>query len=92
MLVPPDPITGRRTKPPPSLEIIGGKERYEVKEVINSHFYWRRLQYLVRWKGYGHKENSWLVEGDINAPDLIADLCMRFALLLVSQPYISSKL
>jgi len=28
---------------------------------------------MVRWKGYGHKENSWLVEGDVNAPDLIAE-------------------
>ena len=42
MLVPPDPI-------------IGGEERYEVEEVINSHFWHRKLQYLV--KGYGHEEN-----------------------------------
>jgi hypothetical protein len=73
MPVPPDPITGRRAKPPPPPEIIGGEERYEVEEVVNSRFYRRRLQYLVRWKGYGHKENSWLVEGDVDAPDLIAE-------------------
>jgi hypothetical protein len=59
------------TPPPP--KIVGGKERYEVKEVVDSRFYRRRLQYLVRWKGYGHEENSWLVEGDVDAPNLIAE-------------------
>ncbi|KAF8223214.1 hypothetical protein L208DRAFT_1518622 [Tricholoma matsutake] len=33
----------------------------------------RKLQYLVRWKGYGHKENLWLIEGDLDTPQLIAD-------------------
>jgi hypothetical protein len=73
MPVPPDPITGRHAKPPPPPEIVGGEERYEVEEVVDSRFYRRRLQYLVRWKGYGHEENSWLVEGDVDAPDLIAE-------------------
>ena len=73
MPVPPDPIVRRRTKPPPPPEIIGGEERYEVEEVINSRFWCRKLQYLVKWKGYGHEENSWLLEGDIDAPELIAE-------------------
>ena len=59
--------------PPPPPEIVGGEERYEVEEVVDSRFYCRRLQYLVRWKGYGHEENSWLVEGDVDAPDLITE-------------------
>jgi hypothetical protein len=33
----------------------------------------RRLQYLVKWKRYGYKENSWLVEDDLNASDLITE-------------------
>jgi hypothetical protein len=41
--------------------------------VIDSRMRGRRLQYLVRWKGYGHKENLWLLEGDLNALDLIAE-------------------
>ena len=73
MPVPPDPIVGRRVKPPPPPEIIGGEERYEVEEVINSRFWRRKLQYLVKWKGYGHEENSWLSEGDIDAPELITE-------------------
>jgi len=42
--------------------------------VVDSRFYHRRLQYLVRWKGCGYEENLWLVEGDVDAPDLIAEL------------------
>jgi hypothetical protein len=73
MPAPLDPIEGRRACPPPPSEIVGGEARYEVEEVRNSRMRGRRLQYLVRWKGYGHKENLWLSEGDLNAPDLIVD-------------------
>ena len=31
------------------------------------------LQFLVRWRGYGHKENSWITEGDLDAPNLVQD-------------------
>jgi hypothetical protein len=73
MPAPPDPIEGRRARPPPLPEIVGGEERYEVEEIIDSRMRGRRLQYLVRWKGYGHEENSWISEGDLDAPDLIMD-------------------
>jgi hypothetical protein len=59
----------RPTKTPP--EIIGGKERYEVEEVVDSRLRYRKLEYLVRWKGYGQEENSWIAEKDLNAPDLV---------------------
>lgn len=62
--------------PPPPIYVTnspGGKERYKIEEVINSCIYRGRLQYLVRWKGYGHEENLWLAEGDINAPELIME-------------------
>jgi len=67
-----DHIAGRRAKPPPPPEIVGGEERYEIEQVINSRLNRGRLQYLVRWRGYGHEENSWITESDLDAPDLIA--------------------
>ena len=73
MPVPPDLIKGRHAKPPPPPKIIGGEERYEVDEVLDSRMKGRKLQYLVRWRGYGHKENSWIPEEDLDAAKLIAN-------------------
>jgi hypothetical protein len=73
MLAPPDLIEGRQTHLPPPPEIVGGEERYKIEEVIDSRMRHRKLQYLVRWKGYGHKENLWILEGDLDASDLITD-------------------
>jgi hypothetical protein len=73
MPVPPDLIEGQQTHPPPPPKIIGGEERYKVEEVIDSRMRGRKLQYLVRWKGYGREENLWISEGDLDALDLIAD-------------------
>ena len=70
---PPDLIVGRRPRPPPPPEIVGGEQRYEIDEVIDSRMKGRRLLYLVRWKGYGREENSWIPQGDLDAPQLIAD-------------------
>jgi hypothetical protein len=33
----------------------------------------RKLQYLVQWRRYELGENFWLLEGDLEAPNLIAD-------------------
>jgi hypothetical protein len=73
MPAPPDPIKGRRTCKPPPPEIVGGEERYEVEEIIDSRMRGRKLQYLVRRKGYGLEENLWLLENDLKAPELITD-------------------
>jgi hypothetical protein len=72
MPVPADPIAGQHAKPPPPPEIADGEAWYEVKEVINSCLWHGKLQYLTRWKGYGHEENAWVVEKDLNTPELIA--------------------
>ena len=73
MPVPLDLIEGRQARPPPPPDIVGGENRYEVEEVIDSRMRYRKLQYLVRWKGYGREEDSWLAEGDLDAPELIGD-------------------
>jgi hypothetical protein len=44
----PNPIKGQRMRRPPPSEIIGGEERYEVEEIIDSRMRGRKLQYLVR--------------------------------------------
>jgi hypothetical protein len=59
------------TKPPPDL--INGEAEYEV-EAIRSHHYFgknKKLQYLLKWKGYLEANNTWESEDQLNAPDLL---------------------
>jgi hypothetical protein len=59
------------TRPPPDL--INGKAEYKV-EAIKSHRYFgknKRLQYLLKWKGYPEADNTWESEDQLNAPDLL---------------------
>lgn len=61
-----DTIPGRVPTPPDPVSVDGDIE-YEVQEVLNSRRTGRghKLQYLVRWKGYGPDEDSW-----VNASDM----------------------
>jgi RNase H-like domain found in reverse transcriptase/Reverse transcriptase (RNA-dependent DNA polymerase)/Integrase zinc binding domain/Chromo (CHRromatin Organisation MOdifier) domain len=72
---PEDPISGRRPSalPPPVLLDNDGNAEYEVAEILDSRLYRRKLQYLVRWKGYGYEDNSWVNEQDVHAPELVAE-------------------
>jgi Integrase zinc binding domain/Chromo (CHRromatin Organisation MOdifier) domain len=59
------------TRPPPDL--INGEAEYEV-EAIKSHHYFgknKKLQYLLKWKGYPEANNTWESEDQLNAPDLL---------------------
>jgi hypothetical protein len=59
------------TKPPP--EIVDGDEEYKVEVVLNHCHYGqgRRLQYLIKWKGYLSADNMWELVEQVFAPDLI---------------------
>jgi hypothetical protein len=59
------------TRPPP--ELINGEAQYEV-EAIRSHHYFgknKRLQYLLKWKGYPEADNTWESEDQLNTPNLL---------------------
>ena len=62
-------------QPPP--EIIDGEEEYEVEMIINDRYLRqgrkKKRQFLVKWKGYPHSENSWVSEEDMHAPGLLTD-------------------
>jgi Chromo (CHRromatin Organisation MOdifier) domain len=58
-------------KPPP--ELIEEHEEYKVEQVLASRLFghWKKLQYLIHWKGYPHAHDSWASANDIHAPDLV---------------------
>jgi len=56
---PDDLIIGRCQNLPPPLELIDGEEEYVVEKILNSRMFRQKLQYLVKWEGYGIEGNTW---------------------------------
>ena len=72
-LAPTDPIPGRRAKPPPPPELVDGEEEYVVEKILDSRLHRGKLQFKVKWKGYGVEENSWESATDVHADTLVRD-------------------
>jgi hypothetical protein len=74
-----DNIKGRTQEPPPPLELLEGGDRYEVETILNSRKRGKGVQYLVKWKGYSHNENTWEPSRNIDdAKDLITQYHTQF--------------
>lgn len=68
----------REIPPPPPVEIDDHKE-YEVEEILDSRLYYRKLQYLVRWKGYSISEDKWLPPANLeHCKDMIDEFHSKF--------------
>jgi hypothetical protein len=57
--------------PPPDL--IDGEEEYEVECIIShrQHGRSKQLQYLIKWVGYPHHDNTWEPANQVHAPNLV---------------------
>jgi len=74
---PDNPIPGRKPQAPPPPIVVDGEPEWEVEEVLDSRWHRRRFQFLIKWKGFSRKHNSWEVASDIKAPDLVAEYYRR---------------
>ena len=63
---------GRIEKIPPPLHVDGLPE-FEVKEILDSKFHRRKLQYLVDWVGYDASERKWLPVANLKNAQLAID-------------------
>ncbi len=56
-------------------DLVDGSEEYEVEKILDlRHFSRRRkLQYLVKWKGYPDSDNQWVDREDIFAEEAIRE-------------------
>jgi hypothetical protein len=61
------------TRPPPDL--IDGEEEYEVESILKSRRYGRgrKVQYLVKWKGYTDSDNEWVNWDDMHADEALKE-------------------
>src|SRR6266403_2249268 len=59
------------TRLPPDL--IDGEDEYEVERIVAHRQFGqsKRLQYLIKWKGYPDSDNTWEPADQVHAPDLI---------------------
>src|SRR5208283_943045 len=67
-----DPFPGRHVAPPPPPVLVDGEEEFEVEKVLNSRIRYRRLEYLVKWRGYHEGHNSWVPHYNVHAPEATA--------------------
>src|SRR6266481_6092310 len=58
---------------PTSPDHIDGEEEYEVERIVAHQQFGRskRLQYLIKWKGYPESDNTWEPADQVHAPELI---------------------
>jgi len=66
-------ITGRKTEDHLPPIVIDRELEWEVEEILDSHWYWRRFQYLIKWKGYGREHNSWESAPEVSTPELTVE-------------------
>jgi transposase InsO family protein len=75
---PTDPIPGRRPPRPPSPVVVDGERHHEVEEILDSRIRWRRVEYLIKWKGYPSSENSWEPYYSVNADTAVRRFIRRY--------------
>jgi len=68
-----DPIPGRKTEGHPPPIVINREPEWEVEEILDSHWHWRRFQYLIKWKEYSREHNSWESASEVSALELTAE-------------------
>ena len=83
-------IVPNREFPEPSLVVIDKEEEYEVEEVLDLQRYrwWKKLQYLVHWKGWGPEHNSWEDVADLG---MHHKSCKSFILLTLRPLALSTR-
>jgi len=61
------------SRPPPDL--VNNKEEYKVEKILDSWRFGRRrkLQYLIKWKGYPDSDNEWVNKNDIHTSEAIRE-------------------
>ena len=62
----------RFLQPPPPVR-VHGEEEFVVEKILDSRIFRRKLQYLIRWKGYGPDEHSWEPKENVHAPRLVSE-------------------
>ena len=63
----------------PSPDLIRGEEEYEVESICSHQYFGRnkKLQFLIRWKGYAPSDDTWEPADSVHTPDLVKEYKQR---------------
>ncbi|KAG6874621.1 hypothetical protein C0992_007248 [Termitomyces sp. T32_za158] len=92
---PNDPDLQQSPPPPPPVLADDGVE-YKVEKILDSHLFHRKLQYKVKWKGYGIEDILWEATDGVHAstlvkefyhthPDTLQAICGIYSISLTNQ-------
>jgi hypothetical protein len=77
----------------PPLDLIEGKEQYEVETIRSNQRHGKRkqLQYLIKWKGYPESDNTWKPVTNLQAPHLIKEYHKRHPLNSINRSELQAE-
>jgi hypothetical protein len=79
-----EPLSGQTSEPPPPIQ-INSEEEYAIEQILNARIYYRRLQFLVKWRGWDNPDdNTWESEDTVADTIALDDFEKHHATLLHS--------
>jgi hypothetical protein len=68
------PLPSQRQLRPPPIPQQEGEAEYEVEQIIDKRQKGKKIEYLVKWKGYNHDENTWEPKKNLaNASEILQE-------------------
>ena len=62
---------------------MSDEENYEVEDIVNHRHKKGKVEYLIRWKGYTEKDDTWEPEENLDCPDKITAYNKKVILSMV---------